>query len=210
MKEYYHKKRYFLAISSVIIVPTFFTVFQLIKGGTLPFQCIGYTVSILLVYMQLQDSKITVDALTQLKTRDEVMRFLSHRMNQRFGNKKLYIYMIDADKFKGINDKFGHLEGDEALKIIANALKESFPKDYVIGRYGGDEFIAVGDAANNDEAGVYCETVRKKLLEASAEKPYNISVSIGYAQRRENVTNIPDFIKLADTKLYAIKESRAG
>lgn len=209
MKEYYHKKRNFLALSSVIIVPTIFTVIQLAMGGTLPFQCIGYTVSVLLVYTELQESKITVDALTQLKTRDEVMRYLSHRMSQRFGSKKLYLYMIDADKFKGINDKFGHIEGDEALKIIAKALKESFPKDYVIGRYGGDEFIAVGDAENNDEAGEYCETVRKKLLEASAEKPYNISVSIGYAQKRENVTNIPDFIKLADTKLYAIKESRA-
>lgn len=210
MKEFYHKKKNYISVALVIIVPSLFTVIQIAMGGRLPFQCIGYTVSILLVYTQQQESKITVDALTQLKTRDEVIRHLSHRMSQRFGNKKLYLYMIDADKFKGINDKYGHVEGDEALKLIANALKASFPKDYVIGRFGGDEFIAVGDAENNEEAGTYCENVRKKLVETSAEKPYKLSVSIGYAQRRENITNIPDFIKLADTKLYAIKESRSA
>lgn len=110
------------------------------------------------------------------------------------------IVVIDIDKFKGINDTFGHNAGDEALITSANVLLSSFRKgqDTVV-RYGGDEFLVIC------EGEVDIIEVHKRLKESlKVDNPYNISFSIGASVGKEG-ENIYDVIKRADCALYAVK-----
>lgn len=110
------------------------------------------------------------------------------------------IVVVDIDKFKAINDTFGHNAGDEALIKSANVLLSSFRKsqDTVV-RYGGDEFLVIC------EGEIDIIEVHKRLKESlKVDNPYNISFSIGTSTGEEG-ENIYDVIKRADCALYAVK-----
>lgn len=110
------------------------------------------------------------------------------------------IVVVDIDKFKDINDTFGHSAGDEALIKSANVLLSSFRKgqDTVV-RYGGDEFLVIC------EGEIDILKVHERLKESlKVDNPYNISFSIGATLGSES-ENIYDVIKRADCALYAVK-----
>lgn len=110
------------------------------------------------------------------------------------------IVVVDIDKFKDINDTFGHNAGDEALITSANVLLGSFRKgqDTVI-RYGGDEFLVIC------EGEIDIDKVHERLKESlKVGNPYNISFSIGVSLGKEG-ESIYDVIKRADCALYAVK-----
>ena len=121
-----------------------------------------------------------------------------------------YVLMVDIDKFKHINDTYGHVEGDEVLKRTASVLKRSVPRSYFIGRYGGDEFIIVGEASKEDEVREVCETIHENIEKANeqAMAGYTYTVSVGYAVRNGQITSIPEFVKAADVQLYQKKSIR--
>ena len=118
--------------------------------------------------------------------------------------------MVDIDKFKQINDTYGHVEGDEVLKRTASVLKHSVPRSFFIGRYGGDEFIIVGEASKEEEIRDVCEKIHEniELANEKAMAGYQYTVSVGYAVRNGQITSIPDFVKAADVKLYQKKSIR--
>ena len=208
-KNNYYKRRFYLTLGGLMLIPAAFSVVQYFAGIDYPVLVVGYAGAVLSVYIEAQEEKITVDKLTGVNTRDEVLRVVSHRLNSKNADANQYLFMIDADKFKSINDDYGHVEGDKALILIAKALKDGMPKDFVIGRFGGDEFIAIGSVHNNVQAMNVCANVEQRLKELGKNKPYDLKVSIGFAKKRKDTLTVPDFIKLADDKLYVIKESKA-
>lgn len=110
------------------------------------------------------------------------------------------IVVVDIDKFKDINDTFGHNAGDEALITSVNVLLGSFRKgqDTVI-RYGGDEFLVIC------EGEIDIDKVYERLKESlKVGNPYDISFSIGVTLGKEG-ESIYDVIKRADCALYAVK-----
>lgn len=119
------------------------------------------------------------------------------------------LLFYDINCMKVINDKYGHLNGDLAIKATANAMRNSLPSDFLLGRYGGDEFIAVGcwDGKNNDEA--YRKgfaNALKKIMDG-LKVSFKLSVSVGSCLiDPDKVGTIEDFIRQADESMYEEKE----
>ncbi len=117
------------------------------------------------------------------------------------------VMFVDIDRMKRINDEFGHLSGNLAIRACANAMMESLPKDWLFGRYGGDEFLAAGIAYEDVE--FYKQRIRKRLarIMKSAKVNFALDVSIGYYQiEPEDHGTIADFVKLADDSMYEEKK----
>lgn len=121
------------------------------------------------------------------------------------------LLLADLDGLKQINDRFGHLEGDQALMDTANVLRETFREPDIIARLGGDEFgvLAVGTS----EAGTRTLTARlQRNLEArnaSAKRTCRLSLSIGAAYYDpESKFSVQTLLALADKALYAQKRSK--
>ncbi len=90
------------------------------------------------------------------------------------------LFFVDINKMKTINDNYGHLHGDLAVKTIAAATMEIVPKNWLCIRYGGDEFLVVGNSKNyNGED--YCEQIKQRVAKKTSTMhlPYNLSASVG-------------------------------
>lgn len=133
-------------------------------------------------------------------------------MKEKIRNKKPTdldsLILIDCDDFKEINDNFGHLKGDEALINISKVLKESFSKDDIISRIGGDEFcIYTSDVNSKDEIISICKKVIENIK--SADKSLSLSVSVGIVFFKENIAYNNLFEK-ADKAMYEAKNKGCG
>lgn len=117
---------------------------------------------------------------------------------------------MDVDHFKGINDKYGHVEGDIALIRVAAAMKQ-LAKEYncFLARYGGDEFIMILEGYD-DQIDFICKTFEKNLshLNEEANVPFSLNVTIGYAEYTDDISDIPSLIRAADKHLYQNKKTR--
>ena len=114
---------------------------------------------------------------------------------------------MDIDFFKSINDTYGHPGGDEVLKAVANILKNACGKN-VIGRVGGEEFIAIIEEKGVQSLNEYCEGVRKAVVDLSIlfqDTKINITISGGVIKSSE-VKNQEELVNLADERLYKAKE----
>lgn len=169
---------------------------------------VGLTLSVLLIYLNGQKKDSNIDELTGIYNR----RAFNRNVSRLFNSKKLmFLMLMDANDFKMINDKYGHLEGDKALVAIANILKNAISntdKDYFLARYGGDEFIIVGEIKsqdNVDELMLQIEEEEKRYNKETKNK-YNIKLSIGYSLRNNEHTSVESLIEAADNKMYARKK----
>lgn len=177
----------------------------------IPSISVGVTVAFLFVYVELQNLLISVDTLSGLNNRNQLLRYLGTRMKNDSEKNHLYVFMLDVNKFKKINDTYGHVEGDCALIRCANALKTA-NKDSrnFIGRYGGDEFIVIADLNSDGEADLICKKMSDALAKICAEDkvPYDLSFSFGFVAYTKEMKTIQSFIAAADKKLYDAKKMR--
>lgn len=205
----YHKAAEYKILSMFLIFPLVIGIIQIFVPN-IPTVSVGVTLAFLFVYIDLQNLLISVDTLSGLNNRNQLMRYLSSRMRNDFENKNLYVFMLDVNFFKKVNDTYGHVEGDAALVRCAKALKiaNSSGKNF-IGRYGGDEFIIIADLKKEDEVEMLCLKIKNTLSKLCEEDkvPYDLSFSIGYAKYRNDMKNIQAFIAEADKKLYEAKKS---
>ncbi|CZF81257.1 putative diguanylate cyclase AdrA [Grimontia marina] len=121
------------------------------------------------------------------------------------------IIVIDLNKFKPINDKYGHHEGDHALKTIAMELFNSFRESDVVGRLGGDEFV-VFLADSTPDIVKHCLsrfTDNMARINRNSNKPYNIEFSFGFGHYdHDNQLSIEERIMQADNEMYKQKNAR--
>jgi diguanylate cyclase (GGDEF)-like protein len=150
------------------------------------------------------------DALTGLATR----RLLQDRLNVAVQTAKrhqtcLAVLMLDMDRFKQINDTFGHATGDEVLRITANRLLESVRKSDTVARMGGDEFVVLlpdllePQAAEKIAANLV-ETLATPIPFAGREVP--VSVSVGVCTVSAGETDADTLLANVDVALYHAKE----
>ncbi len=208
-KNFVNKNRY-ITLSSFGIYPAFFGILQVYVTDT-PVLSMGLTLALLQIYINLQYQLISIDPLTQLNNRNQLIRFLSGKMKGNSANKTLYLLMMDMDYFKKINDQFGHIEGDRALVTVGNVLKKVCARyNGFVCRYGGDEFIIVCEMQTEEQVKQLCTELNEVLAkENQATNPaYVLHLSIGYAAHRKDIQTIPDFIQEADKMLYEIKKAR--
>ncbi len=211
MKKHYLNKDKYLALASFVAFPSVAVVLQVLFVGS-PMISAGVAFAAVQVYIFSREQLISVDPLTKLNNRNVLMQYLDGKMKSKSDSKDLYVFIMDLDYFKKINDNFGHVEGDEAIVIVADVLRSVVRKtNYFVCRYGGDEFIVVCETDkdfNPEEFGneINCllaeETLRK-------DKEYNLHLSIGYTKYNDDFHTIPEFIDAADEQLYKIKNQRS-
>jgi len=114
------------------------------------------------------------------------------------------LFMMDFDNFKSYNDKFGHSAGDDILKKFSNLMKETIRDVDFLGRYGGDEFIAVLPETDANFALVVAERIRKKIESENLEPP--VTLSIGISVFPKDAREKQKLIDLADHACYEAKE----
>ena len=151
----------------------------------------------------------TMDELTSVCNRRGFLRLAKHSISLcKRQEISISIAYFDLDNFKPINDRFGHLEGDKALKIFTHQLQQCFRDSDVIARMGGDEFVALLISTNTRSA----ERLISRLSEELEEKcralklPYCLSFSFGIAEFDLSAEeDIEAIIHQADERMYKQK-----
>lgn len=169
---------------------------------------ISSSIATLIVFISLQSRSSLVDYLTGVYNRKHLENYLSWRVKNRNNQNFIMGIMIDIDKFKNINDQYGHIAGDKALEDTAEILYKSLKKKDFLARYAGDEFVIVLE--NNDKDYVYqvIENMEKnlKIHNEQPENPFIINFSYGYHVfgPTENF-DFKHFIDMIDQKMYKNK-----
>jgi diguanylate cyclase (GGDEF)-like protein len=150
------------------------------------------------------------DPLTGLYNRRYMQEFLDREIHRsRRSERPLSLMMIDIDYFKRYNDNFGHPAGDDALRLVGDALRQSVRAEDLACRYGGEEFVLILPECSLEPAAVRAQQVRTHLeelyVERAGELPGSVTVSIGVAGFRETTDKLDLLLKFADKALYQAK-----
>ena len=162
--------------------------------------------SLLCFFINFQNNRIFVDPLTQMNNRYQfnVCMKSIHRDMKKGGLNS--ILFIDIDKFKGINDRFGHVFGDRVLVAVANILSKACQgEETIVGRYGGDEFYVFckQSAAENIILWIHEYVAEYNLVD---EAGVDLSLSIGASEfLTEELMETEDILELADKAMYRNK-----
>lgn len=158
---------------------------------------------------KLKEVSVT-DALTGLRNRTGFDALaLPYLLDCQKQGKNSAIVFADVNKMKTINDMYGHLQGDLALCTVAEAIKKSLPKNWIAVRYGGDEFLMVGECSDTEEAEEITENLRKELesLKDKRRLIFNLSVSTGsVVMYPEEKNNLEEYLRRADEAMYEAKQ----
>lgn len=123
--------------------------------------------------------------------------------------KSCAILFADINRMKHINDNFGHLQGDLAIRTVASALLDEMPEKWVGIRYGGDEFIAVGECPSEEFVKDYIKRMNNKLKSQvdSMQLSYPLTISCGYIiSEPDSGLSLIDYINQADSVMYVNKQ----
>jgi diguanylate cyclase (GGDEF)-like protein len=160
--------------------------------------------------LTIQKHKLFLDSLTQVHNRaalDERLE-LEYKRWLRY-NTPLCLAIIDIDHFKHINDNYGHMAGDKALKVVAKALQGALRDTDFIARFGGEEFVVLLPNINPDKFQKPLETLRQTIKSIPfrfRDARVEITISIGATLFREG-DHTTDAFERADKALYSSKNS---
>lgn len=150
------------------------------------------------------------DRLTGLYNRNALVKTYEEIQDElKNGNRDITFMLCDLDRLKYINDTFGHLEGDFALRGVADALKLAVPDEALLARWGGDEMVAIFTGECDEQ--LIRRTVAEYLeqLGQKENKPYEMTASIGVITvAPEELISLDEITKAADRLMYADKLAR--
>ena len=190
------------------IVPGISGIIQLINPR-IPAACVAMSLTTLVLYLSWIDQLIALDPLTGLSNRKQLGHSFEHWKKSRNEQDKLFLFLVDANRFKFINDTYGHLQGDNALKMIAGALRKSckgLQKRAIIARYGGDEFVVLVATNSDDTNEALKKRINDKLAEIVQDEdlPFDLTISIGVSEFSDEDT-LKTLIAKADKAMYEDK-----
>ena len=150
------------------------------------------------------------DAMTGLWNRNAIFQWLAAALGSTEGNGVGVIY-LDLDRFKPINDEYGHAAGDRVLREVARRLEEQAPAEARVGRFGGDEFVYAAPAADLAEiervAGRIAAAVAAPMKLRSGEV-VQVGASTGAAFAAPGTMSADELVERADAELYRVKGTR--
>jgi len=159
------------------------------------------------VFQKLQQQSIT-DGLTGIKTRRFFWEALSSEWKRASRSGRPFsVVLIDLDKFKEVNDTFGHLEGDLVLARVGRLLEQRCRQSNVVARYGGDEFIILMPETGVDQAQALAERLRLWLAQDAMLAEHAITGSFGVASFPAHGFSAEDIIRVADAGMYSAKHA---
>lgn len=177
----------------------------------LSYNWVGIMISLLIIYLNLQSRALNTDYLTGVNNRQYFQGYLKAKIQTSSEKKTFGAIMIDIDRFKKINDQFGHLTGDEALKDAVQIFKDSLSRDDFIARYGGDEFLILVDVQSRKMLEDTVRRLQEKTQQFNDQdlKPYKLGFSLGYDLYDVKVKMKPDdFLNHLDQLMYEDKHRK--
>ncbi len=158
------------------------------------------------------DQMYVMDALTGLYNRFGFSRYTGESFSRCvIQDDSFMIFFADLDGLKEINDRFGHEDGDIAIRTVAHVLQQVCVKKEICARIGGDEFVVYAEGYTEADAVAFCRKVGK-LLECANEElnaPYRVSASYGYEVVYPDVGDtLSKYIDRADDKMYVNKKKK--
>ncbi len=132
--------------------------------------------------------------------------FEKNRKKKRGRKDEISLFMLDVDDFKSFNDTYGHLYGNSVLRLVAEGLTEAIGKNGVVARWGGDEFIGVIYASEQDSKAILDQVI-ERVKEEKTHKPVTLSAGV---VKVDFSCNLEKNMSMADKALYASKQNGKG
>jgi diguanylate cyclase (GGDEF)-like protein len=159
---------------------------------------------------------VSIDILCEAATRDEKTglynnKFLTNVFGMEIekakrGQQKLSLLILDIDFFKKVNDKYGHVKGDEILAKLAKLLQKQSRRSDIVARFGGEEFVILLPQTNITKAKKFGTRLRNAIKNNSFLKRHKINVSGGFSEFKKG-DNQKRMLARADKALYKAKNS---
>ncbi|MDD3243257.1 MAG: GGDEF domain-containing protein [Eubacteriales bacterium] len=179
----------------------------------MPVVWVSTVFSLLIIFINIQNVQITSDPLTGLYNRGQLAPYIKWKVHRITAGHDLFLIMLDLDDFKSINDRCGHLTGNEALIYAASCLNTSCAHGDFITRYGGDEFIVIAERESEEQIQALMARIQEQAtrVDALRNAPYTLSFSMGFSRWSTSQASPERFIGEADRKMYACKvEKKIG
>ena len=167
------------------------------------------TIFCIITFINVHEDRVFIDALTGLNNRNRFKKYLSTVMTSSSVNRSnMYLTYIDVDEFKKINDNYGHVVGDLALRTVAEAMREVGEQTRsFIARLGGDEFAIISGHNTKNEYDKMVESLSKLLDEKASANftEFKVKFSLGTTSLDIPNASMNDIIKIADRRMYEQK-----
>ena len=145
------------------------------------------------------------DSMTEVQNRNAYEERLKKLRKPNANLSRITVIVVDVNGLKEINDNYGHFGGDDAIKTVAKALKDTIGIKADIYRIGGDEFVCISES----NILPYISQFKDTISFLNNEKLYKLSVSVGYSPHNEKYSKtIDDMIRYADEKMYKDKKRK--
>lgn len=194
----------------LMLVPVFGGVFQIYNYG-IDLLWLFAAIAMLIYYIDLQKEYGARDSLTGLNNRGKLDRYVSQLELKQQETEDWYFMIMDVDSFKKVNDTYGHVVGDEVLRMIADVLKRRLGDQKVLlARYGGDEFAAVIQGRKESEIQRLMSQLIADVQDIKwrVQCPWKLNISIGYAcYDGTKIANVEELIAIADAHMYEQKHT---
>ena len=152
------------------------------------------------------ENRIRQDAMTGLFHKNAAQEMMNQMLDD-YKDSRFAFFFIDIDDFKKINDTYGHASGDYVIHKVTYSMREIFPDDAIIGRYGGDEFMILlkmdqDEHTVNRLAKELCERINN----VSTYDQFKYSISVGIAFTDRNTRNLAELKQKSDQAMYQTKK----
>lgn len=206
-----------IATKSQILPFCFYTIAPLIAGviqynfyGVSCLQ-VGMTMAALMLFLFYQEEEISIDKLTGINNRNSFNEYIQNKYNNTNSDQVISLMFMDINDFKLINDRYGHLVGDDIIVKVAATIKKTcvdFDKNLFFARYGGDEFVLVS-TNTEDELINLKHKINENIIKESKKYKYSVSLSIGYVTGlKKYFESVEQIIRLADDDMYRNKKKK--
>lgn len=152
------------------------------------------------------------DQLTGLLNRSSAIQAAEEFLLKTEGRVPMSVAVMDLDHFKRVNDSYGHLVGDEVLAKLSSVLQGATRGPDIIGRFGGEEFIAFLPKADLEAGTIFGERIRSAIEQATvridAELQISVTISVGVSAIPRCAGNVQEAIRIADERLLLAKRTR--
>ncbi|MBM7648728.1 diguanylate cyclase (GGDEF)-like protein [Bacillus ectoiniformans] len=164
-----------------------------------------------LSYKKEIEKLVLIDELTKVYNRKYMKEHLNLLIKKYVRQSYVFsLVILDLDLFKNINDTYGHLIGDEVLKMFCDTVNEVKREEDIFCRYGGEEFVLLLPGSEEEAAQLLMDRIRQKLSVTpffTEKESFNVTFSAGIISINEDITHPQKMLELADQALYIAKET---